>query len=161
MQISCIIELYEMFNIPNKSEVIKRLKALQIFEFRNIAGAHTVNFQDNSGLLPQNIKKNFFRITQVQINAKGDNLHVVDGFHNLREYNLYELVMEYNMLSEEYLFNAVKKYYKSILPHGHKFLDEWIAESQLFDFSHFNYRGLYKNAISMEKYLLEIKHRRY
>ena len=157
LQMSCIIELYEILNVPNKYDVTTHFKALQIFELRNVAGSHTVNFQDNSESVPQNVKKNFFRITQMQINAKGDKLHAVDGFHNLKEFNLYELIMEYNVLSEEYLYNAMTKYYKSVLPHGNKSLDGWISENKLLDFKHFDYRKLYKNDIAQKQYLSRIR----
>lgn len=157
LQMSSIVELYEILNIPNKSEVVNNLRKLKIFELRNIAGSHTINFEDRSEYIPSNFNKNFFRITQMQLDSKSENLHAVDGFHNIREFNLYELVLEYNTLSEKYLFDAVFHYYKSILPNGNKSMDKWISEEKLAPFSHFDYSDLYKKDIVSEKELDRIK----
>lgn len=155
-QIYCIVEIFEVCRIPNKLAILNKFKALKIFELRNIGGAHTINYDDKSEYIPENFKKNFFRITQCQLNSKCDNLHAVDGFGNVKEYNLYELIMEYNKLSEGILYEACLTYMDSIFSSEIK-KNKLLTHYELVPFKNYDYRSLYVNDKLKEKYIKRIK----
>jgi hypothetical protein len=159
LQIYGIIEIFEVCRIPNKSATLDKLKKHKIFELRNIAGAHTINYEDRSDYIPDCFNKNFFRITQMQLNSKADNLHAVDGFDNLREYNLYELIMDYNKLSEEILYNATIKYLNSIFSTSQTKKTKLLMHYELIPFKAFNYRNLYENDKLKQSHYKRIKKR--
>lgn len=152
LQINSIIEIYEICKIPNKKNVVSEFKNHKIFELRNVMGAHTANFEDKSDYMPQNINLNSFRITQMQLNAKGNNLHAVDSFGNLKEFDLYELVMSYNTLSEIILYNGCNDYMSRIFSNSLSKKTELLSNYELTNFKNYNYRMLYKNDKLFDKY---------
>jgi len=83
-----IIELYEVLKISNKTQIKRSLDNLKIIEIRNVVGAHTINLNDIGSHKSNEIKTNFFRITQMMLTNKADNIDAVDGFNNIRNYNL-------------------------------------------------------------------------
>ena len=78
LQLNAIIEIYEICKIPNKKDIVSKFRNHKIFELRNIMGAHTSNFEDKSDYMPPNFSHNSFRVTQMNLNARGNNLHAVD-----------------------------------------------------------------------------------
>lgn len=153
LQINTIVEIFEVCKVPDKSVIYNQLRNHTIFELRNIVGAHTINFEERAEYIPENFNKNFFRITQCQLNAKGDNLHAVDGFHHVREYNLYELVMDYNEQSEKILYNACINYMESIFKTSIHKKDELLTHYELVPFKNFDYRKLYKNDRMQKRFI--------
>ncbi len=156
-QISCISEIFEVCRINNKSVVNKKLRELKIYELRNIAGAHTINYKETAEYLPEDFQKNFFRITQIQLTAKGTNLHAVDGFQNLREYDLYGLIMEYNKISEEILYDTCLKYLDSIFSIAKSKKDKLLSHYELMPFKNYDYKALYENDKLLTQYLKRIR----
>lgn len=152
LQTHSIIELLETLNTIHKNAKGKILKTHKIHELRNIAGAHTINYEDKSNYMPSNRRKNFFRIVQSMLTPKGENILAVSVFEESRKFNLYELILDYNRISEKLLFESVRDYYKLVLPHGNKTLDSWIFEFKLLEFEHYDYKSLYKNDIDYEEY---------
>lgn len=144
LQINTIIELFEVCRIPDKKHISVLLKSHKIYEIRNIVGAHTINFDDKSDYTPSDFKKNFFRITQCQLDDKGDKIHAVGGFGGVKEFNLYEMIMDYNILSEKILYDGTIKYMNSIL-NGSKHKNEILLHYGMENLKHFDYKGLYKN----------------
>lgn len=145
LQTYSIIELFETLNTVHKNAKGKILKTHKIHELRNIAGAHTINFLDKSDYMPANRVKNIFRIVQSMLTPKGENILAVSVFGKSRIFNLYELILDFNEISEKLLFESVRDYYKLVLPHGNKILDAWILEFKLLEFEHYDYKSLYKN----------------
>jgi hypothetical protein len=156
-QIYCIAEIYEVCKIHNKSDALKKLKALKIYELRNIAGSHTINYEDKAEYTPENFKRNFFRITSIQLTSKGTQIHAVDGFQNLREYNLYELIMDYNIISEEILYDACLRYMDSIFLNVESERNKLLSHYELEHFKNYDYRLLNENDKLLTRYLKRIR----
>lgn len=159
LQLNAIIEIYEICKIPNKKDVVSKFRNQKIFELRNIMGAHTSNFEDKSDYMPLNFSHNSFRITQMQLNAKGNNLHAVDSFGNIKEFNLYELVMSYNTLSEKILYEGCNEYMNRIFRNSISKKTELLAHYELTKFGNYDYRKLYKNDKLYRNYIKRIRQR--
>ena len=157
LQIYSIIEIYEICKIQNKNDIVDKFKKHKIFELRNIMGAHTANFEDKSDYMPQKFNRNSFRITQMQLNAKGNELHAVDSFGNVKEFNLYELVMSYNRLSEKILFNGCYDYMNRIFSNSLSKKTELLSNYELESFKNYNYRKLYQNDKLFKTYMKGIQ----
>jgi len=153
LQINTIIEIYEICKIPDKKNIIEHFRSHGIFELRNIMGAHTSNFEDKSNYMPPNFNRNSFRITQMQLNAKGHNLHAVDSFKNVKEFNLYELVMSYNTLSEKILYDGCNEYMDRIFRNSLSKKKELLIHYELTKFKNYDYKKLYQNDKLFNKYL--------
>lgn len=153
LQINTIIELYDVLKILNsqKKEVVKQFKSLSIFDIRNIVAAHTTNYLDEADYMPKGVSSNFFRITQMQLDARCESMHAVDGFGNVREYNLYESFLEYNKVSEIILFEGVISYFRQIIK-SEKRIHETLNHYKLETFYHFDYRKMYKNDMLSKRY---------
>lgn len=159
LQLNAIIEIYEICKIPNKKDVVSKFRNQKIFELRNIMGAHTSNFEDKSDYMPLNFSHNSFRITQMQLNAKGNNLHAVDSFGNIKEFNLYELVMSYNTLSEKILYEGCNEYMDRIFRNSISKKTELLTHYELAKFKNYNYGKLYKNDKLYRNYIKRIRQR--
>ena len=157
LQINAIVEIYEICKISQKNKIVGEFRNHKIFELRNIMGAHTVNFDDKSDYMPPNFNRNSFRITQMQLNAKGNNLHAVDSFGNLKEFNLYELVMSYNTLSENILYDGCNDYLNRIFSNSLSKKSELLTHYELGIFSNYNYRKLYENDKLYDKFKKRIQ----
>lgn len=157
LQLSAIIEIYEICKIPNKNEIETKFRSHMIFELRNIMGAHTSNFEDKSDYMPLNFSHNSFRITQIKLNAKGNNLHAVDSFGNIRKFDLYELVMSYNMLSEEVLYYGCDEYISRLFRNSISKKAELLTHFELTKFENYSYEKLYKNDKLYSNYIKRIR----
>ncbi|RXQ87258.1 hypothetical protein EO244_16590 [Ancylomarina salipaludis] len=144
LQLNSIIELYDVLKIPGKKKVINRFKELEIYEIRNVVASHTVNYMDSENISPKGFSKNFFRITQMFLTAKSEEMNAVDGFDNVREYNLYNSFLEYNRVSEEILYDCVTNYFERIIINKTK-RDDLFSHYEINGLEHFNYEILYKN----------------
>ena len=159
LQLNAIIEIYEICKIPNKKAIVSKFRNHSIFELRNIMGAHTSNFEDKSDYMPSNFSHNSFRITQMQLNAKGNNLHAVDSFGNVKECDLYELVMSYNILSEKVLYDGCHEYMDRIFCNSISRKTELLTHYELTKFGNYDYRKLYKNDKLYRNYIKRIRQR--
>lgn len=157
LQLNAIIEIYEICKIPNKKDIISKFRKHKIFELRNIMGAHTSDFEDKSDYMPPNFNRNSFRITQMQLNAKGNNLHAVDSFGNIKEFDLYELVMSYNVLSEKILYDGCSEYMDRIFSTSIIKKTELLTHYELTKFENYNYSKLYENDKLYRNYLKRIR----
>ncbi|MCF8303283.1 MAG: hypothetical protein K9I94_08415 [Bacteroidales bacterium] len=140
-----IIELFETFKIENKNSVKLKLDDLTVIEIRNVVGAHKVNLVDKANKSPENFNTNFFRIIQNQLNHKGDSIKAVDGFGNIKEYNLYDSILEYNETSEIILYEGVISYLNKIFKNAKNKKDEILTHYEIIKFENFDYKNLYEN----------------
>lgn len=157
LQLNAIIEIYKICKIPNKKDIVSKFRNHRIFELRNIMGAHTSNFEDKSDYMPPNFNHNSFRITQMQLNAKGNNLHAVDSFGNIKEFDLYELVMSYNMLSEKVLYDGCDEYMDRLFRNSISKKTELFTHYELTKFENYDYQKLYKNDKLYRNYIKRIR----
>jgi hypothetical protein len=125
IQLLAIIELIELFKIPEKKEFTSELKKLKIFEVRNKLGSHVSNYFDNG-------RSSAFKISRPTLNKWGDEIGIVPDFGDYEEINLLELVKEYNVVSERILINITKKALDSLFPNNSKY-KEWLNDR--YDFA--------------------------
>ncbi|MBO9682330.1 MAG: hypothetical protein J7502_06630 [Flavisolibacter sp.] len=112
LQIHSIIEIAEVVKYPLKKKVINDFFNHKIFELRNIAGSHMVNYKTGKSetfISPPN-RLNYFRLTQCDFKRDGQSVVMVDGFGNYENFNLRELVYDYNIISENWLISICEKY---------------------------------------------------
>ncbi len=140
-----IIELFKTLKLSNKSQITEILSNLKVMEIRNVAGAHTINLKDSDSNLPENFNTNFFRIIQCELDSKAENICAADGFGNLRKYNLYESILEYNSVSENILYNGTIEYMNKIFKNCPNKKDELLKHYEIENFTTYDYRNLYKN----------------
>lgn len=155
LQLYAIIELYEVLKLKYKKQVSNELRGLDIFEIRNIVGSHTINYKVDKETLSNKTNKNFFRITQINITPKCENLNAVDGFGNIKEYNLYQSIIEYNRVSERILYDGTLSYMKSIIKSERK-ISEITNHYEISEFKPYNYEALYQNDKLRKKYMARI-----
>ncbi len=151
-----IIELFETLKLSKKRKITEILGNLKVMEIRNVAGAHTINLKDSNSNLPENFNTNFFRITQCKLNSKADNMDAVDGFGNLRNYNLYESILEYNRVSEKILYDGTIEYMNKIFKNCPNKKDELLKHYEIEEFTAYDYQRLYKNDKLEKKYFKRI-----
>ncbi len=147
-----IIEIFETLKLSGKNKIKNQLDSLKIVEIRNVVGAHTINLNDNGDYLPNDFKRNFFRITQNKITPKATGLHAVDGFGNIREYNLYDSIIEYNRVSESILYNGVTEYLNKIFKHNDKLKSDILNHYEIDFFKPHDYYSLYENETKSRKH---------
>jgi hypothetical protein len=140
-----IIELYEVLKIPNKTLIKQELDNLKIIEIRNVVGAHTINFNDYDPPKSNAIKTNFFRITQMNITNKADNIIAIDGFQNIRKYNLYQDVLAFNRATERILYEGIFEYIERIFKNVESQKLKLLKHYNIKEFKNHNYEVLYKN----------------
>ncbi len=156
LQMQAITELFEVLKSPGKNEAKKEFKGLKIYEIRNIAGSHTINYLDNENISPEGFKKNFFRLTHVSVTAKSEEMYAVDGFHNIRDLNLYKSFIEYNEVSERLLFHCTMDYFNRLIK-SDKSKKETLKHYEIEQFISTNYRKMYKNESLYKKELDKIR----
>lgn len=93
----------------------------------------------------------------MQLNAKGNNLHAVDSFGNIKEFDLYELVMSYNMLSEKVLYDGCDEYMDRLFRNSISKKTELFTHYELTKFENYDYQKLYKNDKLYRNYIKRIR----
>ncbi|MGJ8735026.1 hypothetical protein [Zobellia laminariae] len=114
LQMQAIIELIELFKVPNKKKIIGDLKGLKIIDVRNKIGAHTPNYMSKSIESPR--KTESFRLTQTSITKWGNELVIVSSFDKIEEFKLVVLMKEFTEKIEKYLDIISEKALKSLFP---------------------------------------------
>lgn len=77
LQIEAIIELIELFKVPNKKTLKKDLKALKISQIRNKIGSHTVKYIDNT---TGKEVIDSYRVTQTSLSKSGRKIAISSIF---------------------------------------------------------------------------------
>lgn len=148
-----IIELYETLRLSTKKAIKKEMGSLKIVEIRNIVGAHTINLVDNGSHKSNEIKTNFFRITQANLTNKAEDIVAVDGFQNIHKFNIYESCLEYNRVSEKILYDGIINYANRIFKNAENRKIELLNHYNLQSFWNYNYETLYENDKLLQKSL--------
>lgn len=157
LQAHSIVELCEIFKVPEKETIKKSLLSHQIIYLRNIAGSHTVPFKDSFPNIPEGEKKNFFRVAQSTLNAKGNDILVVDCFKNTKSFNLYNLVLDYCKIADTILYKSCVKYLNSIYNRNQNSINEILLHYEIKSFKEYNYQGLYQNDKLRQRYHRRLK----
>lgn len=125
LQINTIIELVEIFKIPNKKEIVSKFKDLDIYKLRNMVGSHTVNYTiDNSKKSNKN-NTDFFRVAQTSIDKWSTNLLVVSQKTESYYFNLKQSVKDYIQVSDKVLLDICNKVEPKLFP-KRKDLNKWM-----------------------------------
>lgn len=80
LQIGAYETLMNLMNFPNRKEVMNKLRDLEIYKLRGMAGSHTVGYIYDEDILRNNPnidKTTSFRIVQVSLEKTGDRKSVV------------------------------------------------------------------------------------
>jgi hypothetical protein len=142
LQIHAIIEIAEIVKYPFKKKIFNALSNHKIFELRNIAASHMVNYKSGKSrtfISPPN-RLNYFRLTQCNFKPDGSLLAMVDGFGNYEEYNLKELVYNYNTCSEKWLIKLVEKYSTSLFKMNPRLQQTYREEINILKKKLYNYK---------------------
>jgi hypothetical protein len=125
LQINAIIELIEIFKIPNKSEIISEFKNLEISKLRNMVGSHTVNYTIDNSKKSNKENTDFFRVAQSSINKWSKNLLVVSQKTECYDFDLKKTVIDYIEISDKILIAICNKVQPKLFP-KRKDLNEWM-----------------------------------
>ncbi|MBK3517136.1 hypothetical protein [Carboxylicivirga marina] len=106
LQKSAVLSFIELIKLPNKTKEKNRINSCKLIEFRNIVGAHTVDFLDDGVINPHQFQR-----------ALIDNgsISVSDSNNTFKEYNLKELFEEFNNIIEDILIRSTEKFIKTVL----------------------------------------------
>jgi hypothetical protein len=109
LQKSALIALIELVKLNDKKRVVERIESLKMLELRHIAGAHTVNFLDNGVKNPHQIQRSF----------GGDRkITARDSKGVFKDYNLKDLLTEYNSVAQELIIQASEKFIDTVFEKG-------------------------------------------
>lgn len=125
LQINTIIELVEIFKIPNKKEIVSKFKDLNIYNLRNMVGSHTVNYTIDNSKKSNKENTNFFRVAQTSIDKWSTNLLVVSQKTECYDFNLKQSVIDYIQVSDKVLLDICNKVEPKLFP-KRKDLNEWM-----------------------------------
>ena len=125
LQINAIIELVEIFKIPNKNEIISEFKDLEIYKLRNMVGSHTVNYTIDNSKKANKDNTDFFRVAQTSIDKWSENLLVVSQKTDCYDFNLKQSVKDYIQISDKVLLDICNKVEPKLFP-KRKDLQDWM-----------------------------------
>jgi len=98
LQRSVAILLAEIFKLPIKQDIKDKLDKLQLVQFRNIAGSHTV---DHFG-------KNYFRLAQHSIEGNGKSIQYI-GKEGFEEIDLIDGLTQFKKVFNEIFKRLIEK----------------------------------------------------
>ncbi|MBK9792705.1 MAG: hypothetical protein IPP60_06285 [Sphingobacteriales bacterium] len=107
LQISAFEELACLLNYSSRDDVTNLFKQLDIYKLRNIAGAHTLDYQYDTTIL-ENETKTSFRIYQCFLEETGNNISALSQHGKILKYNLLNILNEYEEKAKILLIQMVK-----------------------------------------------------
>lgn len=100
LQRSALIHLLEVFKVPHKNTFKSKLDSISLIQLRHMAGAHTIDYSSISGAISHQISRYGMTTWEVEIlNSQGE----------FKQYDIRELIFEYNFLAEEILIKSLEK----------------------------------------------------
>lgn len=125
LQINSIIELLEVFKIPNKIHHISEFKRLEVYKLRNMVGSHTVNYSIDNTKKRNKANTDFFRVAQTSIDKWSNNLLVVSHITGCFTFDLKMIVLDYIAFSDNVLLEVCNKVEPKLFP-KRKDINEWM-----------------------------------
>jgi len=107
LQKNAVFELSELFDIQNKVVLNKAINNLAVCKLRNIAGSHTTNYHDW-----ESKSKQSFMVARYSLNT--NKIRVVPPKGNYLEFELTEVISEFNKRIEDYLDIILAKFIASV-----------------------------------------------
>ncbi|MEO9952763.1 hypothetical protein [Nonlabens sp.] len=123
LQMQAVIELLELFKMPNKKKINNEFRALKIIEVRNKIGAHTPNYNIEKG----SRKTESYRLAQTTITKWGDQLMLFSSLDKIEKFNLKQLINEFSKLVELQLDTISAKVIKSLFPNNSE-KKQWMVD---------------------------------
>ena len=101
LQKSAIEALVELVKLPNKKKELDRLNETEIVTFRNIVGAHTVNYRDKEKNINPYQFQRFF--------SNDGSIKTQDSNNEFKNYDLKQLILDFNNVAEDLLIRCLEK----------------------------------------------------
>ena len=118
LQIGAYETLMNLMNFPNRKEVMNKLRDLEIYKLRGMAGSHTVGYIYDEDILRNNPnidKTTSFRIVQVSLEKTGSKIVLFDDNKLRYEFNLLECLTIYEKFATELLINLLNHSIKKLV----------------------------------------------
>lgn len=109
LQKTAIITFVELVKLPSKKAKIQDLNSVQIIKFRNIVGAHTVDYIDAGTTNPHQFQRFFLDDGPIT---------VIDSQNKFEDYNLKEMISDYDSVAETVLLLSIEKFISTALKNG-------------------------------------------
>lgn len=109
LQKTALLSFIELVKLNNKNKWKNKIESLKILELRHIVGAHTIDFLDSGNRNSHQIQRGFLADRMIKTS---------DSKGNFKEFDLKELILEFNKLAEEVLIQATEKFINTVLKNG-------------------------------------------
>ncbi len=134
LQMNAFEEIATLLNYSSRSEIREIFTQLDIYKLRGIAGAHSVDYKYDKETLennPEIYKTTSFRIVQTYLEKTGKKITVVDENDIWLEYNLINLLSEYEKIATDLLIKIIRFAIKRLIlkKEGRKEIEEGLNES--------------------------------
>lgn len=154
LQMNAFKEIANLLNYPERNMVMRKFEALRIYKLRNIAGAHTTDYQYSKQEildLKSSRKTTSFRIIQAYLDKTGKDIQVLDENNVRLEFNLLSLLKEYESLATELLIKLILHIKETLLitKEDKAWMQEQLDEllPNLIDYSKLDMNKTYKSAL--------------
>ena len=119
LQMNAFKEVANLLNFPDRNQVMPTFESLDIYRLRNIAGAHTTDYmysdQELSELRSGTRRTTSVRIIQMSIDKTGKRIQALDENGGMLEFNLLNLLHEYEKLATGLLIKLIHHMKKVLL----------------------------------------------
>ncbi len=116
LQKSALISFIELVKLTGKKDIIKKIDGLKILELRHIAGAHTIDFLEEGVKNPHQLQRAMLTHSQIKTS---------DSKGTFKDFNLKELLAEYNGFAETIIIQATEKFINTVLKNGGQKLKDY------------------------------------
>ncbi|HEA28573.1 MAG TPA: hypothetical protein ENH91_01025 [Leeuwenhoekiella sp.] len=133
LQMNAFEEIATLLNYSSRKEIQEIFTQLDIYKLRGIAGSHTVDYKyDKKTLLDNPLihKTTSFRIVQTYLEKTGKKIAFVDENDFWAEYNLINVLWEYEKIATDLLINIIRFAIKKLIPkkQGRKEIEDRLNE---------------------------------
>lgn len=117
LQKGAILNLIELFKLPNKSEIKSRIESLEIIELRNKAGSHLTNYipkstKDDGNGDKEIIKENQFDLYEISRPCiMRGTIRLMKNQEVFENYDIHKAIIEFN----EYIINVILSICKKVI----------------------------------------------
>lgn len=139
LQMSAYKEISMLLNYPLKDAVKTDFNKLAIYKLRNIAASHTVNYKDEKNNLENSKPSKTYRLIQSELEYTGSKILIITENNERLEFNLLEVLGEYEKMSRVLLINLINHAIKNLVYKSeHKEqMKQWLKDrlENLIDYS--------------------------
>lgn len=103
LQMSAYKTIAMLLNYPLRNNVERDFKELAIYQLRNLAAAHTLDYEYDDA-----VKSRTFRLMQADLSYSGNRITMISENGEQFDYNLLRVLSEYDQLATQLLINLTK-----------------------------------------------------